>query len=146
MLFLFSKMTIYYLIYRPLKYKDDGRDVVNWIDFVTIHMTFPAINAWISYQMYYAILTTVTTICGTEFVFDLDLNLCHNYEKTSAHDKYYFFYKSLMPASQIAFSMLFIEATINITYYKDCVFAVCVFATYIGMLWVNWIYRKKFSD
>ena len=42
-------VVIFYLIYKPLKYKDDGRDVVGWLDFVTIHTTFPAINAWVSY-------------------------------------------------------------------------------------------------
>ena len=33
------------------------------------------------------------------------------------------------------------EASINITYYKDCVFGGCVLLNYIGMLWVNW--REK---
>ena len=29
------------------------------------------------------------------------------------------------------------EASINITYYKDCVFGSCILLNYIGMLWVN---------
>lgn len=48
-LFIVLKWVVQYQIYKPLKYKDDGRDVVSVIDFITIHVTFPAINAWISY-------------------------------------------------------------------------------------------------
>ena len=50
-----------------------------------------------------------------------------------------------MAPSQIAFALLFVEASINITYYKDCVFAFCVFTFYTGMLWVNWIQKKQFD-
>lgn len=60
-------VTTQYYIYSPLKYKDDGRDVVSFIDFITIHATFPAINAWISYQLYYYLAITSTTICDTEY-------------------------------------------------------------------------------
>ena len=51
-----------------------------------------------------------------------------------------------MPISQIAFALLFIESSINITYYKDCIFAFCVFTFYFGMLWVNWSQKKKNID
>ena len=40
-------------IYLKIKYKDDGRELVSWLEFVTIHMTFPALNAWITYLLLY---------------------------------------------------------------------------------------------
>ena len=80
-MFLCLKLTVHYLIYRPLKYKDDGRDVVSFIDFITIHCTFPAINAWISYQMFYSAMITVTTICDTPLFNEIDSDWCSNYSK-----------------------------------------------------------------
>ena len=62
-------MTFHYFIYVPIKYKDDGRDIVSFIDFVTIHVTFPAINAWITYFLYYTIIVTVTTVCESNGIF-----------------------------------------------------------------------------
>ena len=73
-------VVIFYLIYKPLKYKDDGRDVVNWLDFVTIHMTFPAINVWASYQLYYSILITVTTMCDSSYIGAESSNYCISYK------------------------------------------------------------------
>ena len=53
------------MIYEPVKYKDDGRDVVTMADFITIHVTFPVMNAWVTYQMYFCMMASVTTICYT---------------------------------------------------------------------------------
>ena len=41
------------IIYLRIKYKDDGRELVSWLEFVTIHMTFPLLNAWMSYVVCY---------------------------------------------------------------------------------------------
>ena len=49
LLFVLLKGVLHFLIYKTTKYKDDGRDLVNMIDFVCIHCTFPAINAWVTY-------------------------------------------------------------------------------------------------
>jgi len=131
-------VTIHYFIYSPLKYKDDGRDIVSFIDFVTIHVTFPAINAWITYFLYYTIIVTVTTVCDSNGIFTLVISqYCSDYtDKTGDEKTNYFYYKLFIP-SQIAFILLFVEASINLTYYKDCVFAVTVLSSYLGMLWVN---------
>ena len=37
--------------------------------------------------------------------------------------------------------LLFVEASINLTYYRDVVFAFVVFEIYFGMLWVNYEYK-----
>lgn len=141
-------MTIHYLIYRPLKYKDDGRDIVSFLDFITIHMTFPAINAWISYQFYFTLCVTFTTLCSTTFFTTdqrVNTDYCNNYLKLKdgSEEKYTYFYGDLMIPSEVAFILLFIEASINITYYKDCVFGICVFMTFVGMLWVQEIQRQN---
>ena len=75
-LFILLKMTSQYLLYRPVKYKDDGRDIVSFLDFVTIHVTFPSINAWISYQLYYSVALTSTVVCKTSFIDQSWLNFC----------------------------------------------------------------------
>lgn len=36
-------------LYGRVKYKDDGRELVSIVEFITIHVTFPVLNAWISY-------------------------------------------------------------------------------------------------
>ena len=42
-----------------------------------------------------------------------------------------------MTPSLIAMGLLFVETSINVTYYKDCVFALTSFFIFIGMFWVN---------
>lgn len=48
-----------------------------------------------------------------------------------------------MSPSLIAFGLLFVETSINITYFKDCIFGLTVFFIYIGIFWVNRKYRAK---
>ena len=118
--------------------------MVSFIDFVTIHGTYPAINAWISYQMYYYVTITVTTVCDTSFFDDLTTDYCEDYfahrdkdDPTSKNTIYLYFYSILVTPSLIAFGLLFVESSINLTYYKDCVFALTTFFMFIGMYWVN---------
>ena len=139
--FLVFIVTTHYYIYSPLKYKDDGRDVVSFIDFITIHGTFPSINAWISYNLYYYLTITVTTICDTDYFDNVTSNYCKDYGPMKDADDergiYLYFYPALMTPSLIAMGLLFVETSINVTYYKDCVFALTNFFIFIGMFWVN---------
>ena len=132
-LFILLKMTSQYLLYRPVKYKDDGRDIVSFLDFVTIHVTFPSINAWISYQLYYSVALTSTVVCKTSFIDQNWLNFCEG----ESDDDNTFFYKKMMVPSIFAFMLLFVEASINLTYYKDCVFGIVTLFMFVGILWVN---------
>lgn len=139
--FCLLKLVIYYTIYRPLKYKDDGRDVVSWIDFLTIHGTFPAINAWVSYSLYYCLEICFTTICQTSYIDNLTSEFCkdfHSYEVQHTFRHLTYFYKYLITPSFIFFILMFVESAIFITYYRDCVFAFTMFSIYSGMLWLNW--------
>ena len=47
--FIVLKLIVHYLIYVRVKYKDDGRELVNMYDFITIQVTFPSINCWVTY-------------------------------------------------------------------------------------------------
>ena len=146
-MFLLSPVVIHYLIYRPLKYKDDGRDVVTLLDFLTIHCTFPAINAFISYQLYFCLMLTATTVCDTTYLKQLETQFCTEYENIPNIEymkRYTYFYSYLRVPSYIVFSLLFVEASINLTYYKDCIFAMTTLLIFIGMLWVNYHYRTQY--
>ena len=135
------------MVYRPLKYKDDGRDVVTFLDFLTIHCTFPAINAWISYQLYFCLFITTTTVCDTTYLEGLGTEFCNNYKAiVEPKEKYTYFYSLLRVPSYFVFCLLFAEASINLTYYKDCVFAFVTFMIYIGMLWVNFQYKTTYDE
>ena len=50
-------------LYRPIKYKDDGRELVSWFEFITIHVTFPVLNAWVSYVLLYEVLVILANTC-----------------------------------------------------------------------------------
>ncbi len=58
-------------------------------------------------------------------------------------NKYTYFYSYLKIPSYVVFCLLFAEASINLTYYKDCVFAFVTFMIYFGMLWVNFHYKTS---
>jgi len=62
-LFLILKLVLHFLIYKTTKYKHDGRDLVSFVDFISIHCTFPIMNAWITYQTLYVFFMTLATIC-----------------------------------------------------------------------------------
>lgn len=144
--FISLKLVVQYLIYQPLKYKDDGRDVVSFADFITIHGTFPAINAWISYQLYYSLMATGATICDTDPLQSLEFRFCQDYLTASIEDKWVFYYGYFLPPSIGAFILLFVEASINLTYFKDCVFAFTTLCLFCGMLWVNYEFKIMLAE
>ena len=51
------------IIYNRIKYRDDGRELVSWFEFVTIHMTFPCLNAWLTYALCYQISDVMLLSC-----------------------------------------------------------------------------------
>ena len=64
----------------------------------------------------------------------------------SPAQKYIFYYSKMVIPSIIIFLLLFVEASVNLTYYKDCVFAFTVFLLYIGMLWVNIEFKEQVQN
>ena len=53
MLTLIFIVIVVFFLYERVKYKDDGRELVGIVEFITIHVTFPVINAWSSYIVAY---------------------------------------------------------------------------------------------
>ncbi len=54
---------MHFFLYRQVKYKDDGRELVGIVEFITIHVTFPVLNAWISYQLAYQFIVLLAESC-----------------------------------------------------------------------------------
>ena len=127
---------LHYLIYRTVKYKDDGRDLVTPADFVTIHVTFPFISAWITYQIVYTALIVLCAMCPDTGQQDSlnDWSFCAEYYTP---DTARFYYIMTVEPSKIAFLLIFTEMSIAITYYKDVIFSLATLVNFIGMLIVS---------
>lgn len=50
-------------IYLRLKYRDEGFEMVQWNEFITVHVTFPVINAWLSYTLVYILFLNIVNLC-----------------------------------------------------------------------------------
>ena len=87
--------------------------------------------------MYYYLTITVTTICDTAYFDHVTSSYCSDFSDNTNVENYLYFYPILMTPSLIAMGLLFVETSINVTYYKDCVFALTNFLIFIGMYWVN---------
>ena len=55
-------------MYQRVKYQDDGRDLVNGIDFMAIHVSFSLINAWMTYTCLYQSSITFARVCPYTFI------------------------------------------------------------------------------
>ena len=121
------------LIYRTVKYKDDGRDLVTGWDFVTIHVTFPFINAWVSYQIVYVAIVAFCALCpdAGSSVSEHDWYFCKNYVVTNNEELFYYFLTAQI--SKALFFLIFVEMSIYLTYYKDIMFALVTLIDYVGM-------------
>ena len=120
------------MIYRTVKYKDDGRDLVTGWDFVTIHVTFPFINAWVSYQIVYVATVAFCALCPDAGSANSvsDWYFCENYQTSDSTLFYYFLTAQI---SKVLFFLIFVEMSIYITYYKDVMYALVTLVDYVGM-------------
>lgn len=50
-------------IYLRLKYRDEGFEMVQWNEFITVHVTFPVLNAWLSYTLVYILFLNIVSLC-----------------------------------------------------------------------------------
>ena len=127
---------LHFLIYRTVKYKDDGRDVVTLIDFISIHITFPYISAWVTYQIVYTASITLCAMCPDEGSPNSqnDWAFCATYWTP---DLDLFYYNLTVEPSKVAFMLIFIEMSIYLTYYKDVIFSLVTLINYAGMFIVS---------
>lgn len=89
-------------------------------------------------------MVSITTICESNYFNGVDDFWCLDYNALSAgFEKNTYFYSYMIVPSVWAFVLLFVEASVNLTYYKDCVFALTTFSMFIGMLWFNYDYNRQ---
>lgn len=98
--------------YRKIKYKDDGRDYVSPLEYISIHMTFSVLHAWISYFMMFNFFQSLTII-----VKKLPFNLI-----------------PIEVFAIIALTLILIEMCIYLAYFKDIIFSLVTLVNYIGLL------------
>lgn len=127
------KIVIYLFIYRPIKYKDDGRELVSWFEFLTIHVTFPVLNAWVTYQLVYNVFIILATTCP----FPVQENTFFWCTSQDTDDATVYYYDLFLVPSQLTYMIIIIEATINLAYYKDVVFGFMVLIEFSGMLYFS---------
>jgi hypothetical protein len=66
---MFNSLVIVLLfIYQKIKYHDDGFEKVTATEFISIHITFPVTNAWISYNLAYILLVNLASYCNYQFL------------------------------------------------------------------------------
>jgi len=131
------KVVLHALIYRRVKYKDDGRDLVTVADFVALHVTFPFINAWVSYQIVYVSSIALCAMCpdkGAKGSKD-DWSFCKKYVTA---DTARFYYILCVQPSKAAFALIFVEMSLYLTYYKDVIFSLLTLVNFVGMLIVSY--------
>jgi hypothetical protein len=56
------KVYIHVFVYTNIKYKDDGRDYVRFIEFLAIHVTFSILHACLSYYVVYSLMDNLEAI------------------------------------------------------------------------------------
>lgn len=111
-----------------MKYKDDARDVVSAFDFLTIHVTFSVMNAWLTYMMFFVTFTTMTSLCPFKAV--KPPVFCGSLDKLTEDEYYYVMFN--LP-SKFAFLWLLMEMSMFLAYYKDVIFSFTTLLLYSGM-------------
>jgi hypothetical protein len=120
-------------LYRRVKYKDDGRELVSLIEFITIHVTFPILNAWISYMLAYQIMITLAQSCpwtGNPLQTQ-PFRFCAG-DQNLGRSEYY--YSLFFEPAKVLYLVLVAETLINLAYYKDVVFGAAVAVEFAGIL------------
>ena len=146
--FALLKMQVHYMLYLKVKYKDDGRELVTFADFITIQVCFPALNAWMTYQFFFMLFLTVSTICPPDIEdsksYKFQKRFCPRYYEDNpvlAQDpnwKETVMYNWLYPYCCAAVIIIFMELSIFLAFYKDVIFSLVTLANYCGMMLETW--------
>ena len=140
--FILVKLIISRLIYSKIKYKDDARENVSFFDFLTIHVTFAMMNAWITYYIFELLELTIASSCPSNLFTllqdDSYPKFCYKdiHAYTDIKQREIYFYNLLVLPSKILFCIIFLEMSIYVAYYKDGIFATMTLVNYLGMLLV----------
>lgn len=107
-LFLFLKIYSHFMVYRKVKYHDEGNAFVSRSEFFAIHITFSMIEAWISYLLMWSAFVSVV-----QYI---------EHEKESGHVTENG--KIIQAFGITAHVLILVELIYNLTYYKDVIFAI----------------------
>lgn len=113
---------MHYFGYRRVKYLDDGRDYVSFMEFLAIHVTFSVLSCWMTYFVTYNLFSLIKIV--EEYT---DVNL------------------ALETVSIIAMVIQMFECTVYLAYYKDVIFASVTLLNYIGMYMHNYEGKKDLN-
>lgn len=113
---------MHYFGYRKVKYLDDGRDYVSFMEFLAIHVTFSVLSCWMTYFVTYNLFSVIKIVDEIT-----DVNL------------------ALETVSIIAMVIQMFESTVYLAYYKDVIFASVTLLNYIGMYMHNYEGKKDLN-
>lgn len=57
-----SIVFIHYRTYKKVIYKDDGRDYVDFKEFISIHVTFSVLHSWVTYFLIFNFFRSMDAI------------------------------------------------------------------------------------
>jgi len=115
-----------------VKYRDDGRELVTWLEYLTIHTTFPFLNAWASYYLTYTISVLMITMCPYSRP-DLKDKIWCNGDYSLPEKQYEF--SIFTWTAYFAYALLTCENMIYLAYYKDVAFSFAVVGEFCGMFY-----------
>lgn len=120
--------------YHRVKYKDDGREIVSFMEFLTIHCTFPIINAWMSYNLAFEFIAVLSQYCPYTPLADApDWRFCGSHPEAKSEQAYY--YSLFLNPAKVCYLILVCENLINLAYYKDIIFGLVVILEFAGIFY-----------
>ena len=120
-------------MYISVKYKDDGREFVTVLEFITIHCTFPALNAWLTYQLLYQTAQIITASCPYSQRLNPPYFYCTKGLDTETPEQYN--YNCVRWFGFLAYFIITCENMIYLAYYKDVMFCLCVILEFSSMFY-----------
>lgn len=127
-----------------MKYKDDGREFVSVLEFITIHCTFPLMNAWVTEQLFYQISSLFIQTCPFSQRLQPNYFWCAQGYIVQTRQQYQ--YSLFNWFAYVAYSVITCENLIYLAYYKDVIFSTAVILEYSSMYYWSkayWSHQGK---
>ncbi|CDW72569.1 UNKNOWN [Stylonychia lemnae] len=115
----YSNFAKFFLPFGKVIYKDDGRDFVSFKEFISIHVTFSVFHAWITY------------FCI--FNFFRSMGEFYEFQKSENKQDAEIWNLDIELWGVIAMTVMLIEMSIYLAYYKDVMFSITTLLNYVGM-------------